>query len=109
MSDKPKFTPGSPEEMRRVVDDVLKASDFGGKSPELTPEQQLVERAKQVTRDVNADWKRASIVEPMLAFDKTKSGIRIANLYTEAFSKWSNEELLFLVVMMHTELTLEQM
>jgi hypothetical protein len=76
---------------------------------QVTPEMQLVRRAQEAVRFINRQFAIQIQEQPGLVLNKKQSGLILSEMLLEQFRSWDKEELLFLVVMLHLELIMEQM
>ena len=80
-----------------IVKTVLKAANI--KEPVENDLARIVRQAKQVTQEVRA------IIGPIAELNPDPQAISqiISKTYLDKFAHWSKDELLFLIVIMHTE------
>jgi len=95
---------GHYEESRdRMIKDAI-AKHFG--PPKLRPEEQVMQDAKDMTKNIFQNH-----INPILkaggGFDRDALGAMITSLYIQGFEQFTKEELMFICVVLHTEIAME--
>jgi hypothetical protein len=94
----------SEEERERMVKDAMKTLY----PPEQkTQEKLLVERMKDISRDVHKDFMKLQVIEPRAIADKTFRYEKMCDMYTDKMRSMNKEEILFIAVMLLTEAHIE--
>lgn len=99
----------NPDQRSAMVNDALKALSHDFKPMDETAAMLLMKRAFELSKAVKA------IINPLLKHEQAFGGGHdtktlahlISKAYTEGFSNWDKDELLYLVVLMHTETAIE--
>jgi hypothetical protein len=99
----------NPEERQRIVDDVLHHLHTSIGEPTLSPVDQLMARTKAAIDRVNSAWLFRTKVTPSLLFNKDEQVRQLSDLFLNEFRTWTKEELLFVCVMLHTNVVMQQM
>jgi hypothetical protein len=94
----------SEEERKRMVDDAMKILCPPEKK---TEEDLLVERLKDISREVHSDFIKMQILDHGLVSNKLHRYERMAQLYTDRLRQFEKEELLFVAVMLLVEAHIE--
>lgn len=94
------------ETRQKIVEDMMNIIAKGEKPD--TPEQQLVERAKQASVAVCNRFMERTKLDYKLLFDKPRALHTMCELHIEEFRGWDKEQLLFLVSMLLTEIAMER-
>lgn len=100
----------NPEERKRIVDDALKCFKEKHAPEEQSDLDRLMERAKDITRRVSLAVKQHDFQVRNLGnnHDPAVLGKFISELYLNEFSSWRKDDLLMLLVLMHTEVAVGQ-
>lgn len=99
----------NPDQRARMVSDALKVLSHDFKPMDETAAMLLMKRTFELSKAVKA------IIKPLLNHEQAFGGGHdtktlahiISKAYTEGFSNWDKDELLYLVVLMHTENAIE--
>lgn len=99
----------NPDQRGRMVADALKALSHDFKPMTLNDSELIMKRAMEIAKAVKA------IIKPLdehvhltgIQHDVKVMANLVSKAYTEGFCTWSKDELLYLLVLMHTEMVIE--
>lgn len=100
----------NPEERARIVADALSKVSPTFRPDQTTDGELILQKAMEVSKAVNA------LIKPFIIEANTKLGVThdkkvlstmIGKKYLEGFGTWSKDELLYLLVFIHTQIAIE--